>query len=370
MTLYTFIKEEPCVRGPLLAQGWEALYNGLKGFPVLKWELRKLLTITDKLTDAVLFYHGMYVEERRAGKKVPMLAREKWGTDLMEYCYSVVQKMPDYMEATGTLMSLGASYVGWTYPLTAYLCGVLNDRYTRFFSEPLPPAGKSVLETSQLFVDVYVLRYYLKDRTGDIRLQDDDHVSDIVRFCTVHFIQTLRSTSQIFEVKRLLNDTVRGGHYEEYKDKRFNSMNVLRKEHDRQAEITRGKLSKETADITYNYTQQFMDMVKEAGFALPKGPGDLVARGTEHKNCVASYSYQLERGLCIILLGEDATGELRIQTEGGIIRGTICAQYKGKYNRNKIPPAALSDLCGKMVGMYAKDVIPVTTGKKQTKWRI
>jgi hypothetical protein len=140
------------------------------------------------------------------------------------------------------------------------------------------------------------------------------------------------------------------------------SMNALRTLHDEQADAIRTK-ARLKDKATYIHDADFSRLCRKYGWQVPKGAADLVMRGHEHRNCVASYRPKHttnfgERGpytVSRILLRDDATAEIRLSTKRGKISDASLIQCKGSRNVDRQFPE-WSDMREELIGMPASIV--------------
>jgi hypothetical protein len=147
------------------------------------------------------------------------------------------------------------------------------------------------------------------------------------------FLRKRFDASKVFNLAR---DTTAGIH-------QITSMNMLQQMHDQQAAERRERVRKEES-MLYKYTPEFRAACEQGGWHLPAGSFELVERGEDHHNCVASYARRhaenIKQGIPLrgviarILLSSEATVEMRIYVNDGKITEVECIQCKGKYNKD------------------------------------
>jgi hypothetical protein len=151
--------------------------------------------------------------------------------------------------------------------------------------------------------------------------------------CSPEFLRKKFNHIQVIE---LLRDTNNVGTHA------IVSMNHLQELHDEQA--TAARRAARLADVAhYFYDNKFIEVVERFGWHLPVAAAELVERGEEHHNCVASYRKKhimlLEEAGGLrsrLLLRADATAEIQVAMRDGKLSVCNQIQCKGMHNANQL----------------------------------
>jgi hypothetical protein len=170
----------------------------------------------------------------------------------------------------------------------------------------------------------------------------------VLTWCTLRMIKKLTDIDQISKVRDLLYDT------ELEVNVKFNSINELQREHDRQAQETRLSKLGEKADKKYKYDEHFKQIVEAHGFFLPESPAAISERGEKHQNCLANYidvhSDDGDEMVTRLVFNKIGSAALLFEKSRDLVVSVGVSQYKRAYNHD-IDLDGLADLRIALTGL-------------------
>jgi hypothetical protein len=385
MFAYDFLKQDVKNNSDMLIYNWERLYLDKNVTYSVKQEVKELHKKGLPLKDSVLYWHKHVV-------LLPSLVvndsnkRQTAVNRLLDY------KLQDYTEF------LGSRFCDYMYSLAKYKQYYTNAVCVEFIKaivnydwrhktliQNLNELDITFAEFKQV-VDLYVAKpghniinyvpavivngCYTKLITNAYTYsQLAQEIYDIITHSTRNLFNYLRKLdsqevdSCIDNISMLLKDCG------DIKGIRFNSINEIRLRHDMETAKATEELMAKAGKNKYVYRPEFKQLVKESATVyLPQKPADLVLRGAQHHNCVATYTnrhtdncYTDNKNrsgfVSRILFTENATCELEFELYDGNIISTKVLQYKGAFNKNLQPPLSLYVLRMHLVGKPAEIIV-------------
>jgi hypothetical protein len=379
MFAYDFLKQDIKNNSDILVYSWERLYLDKNVAYSVKQEVKELYKKGLPLKDSVLYWHKHAVllpsliaaddSNERRGKRLKK--------DKIDYTEFLCSKFCDYMYS----LAKYEQYYNNTICIE-FINAIINYNWrNKTVIQNLTELNVTFTEFKQI-VDLYVekpghsiLKYVppvIVNKCYTCLMSDSylvQHIYDVLTYCTRNLLNHLYEldhqevNSRIDNIIMLLKDCG------DIKGMRFNSINEIQQRHDMETAKATEELMAKAGKTKYVYKPEFMQLVKESGTVyLPQKPVDLVLRGAQHHNCVATYTnrhvdncYTNNRNksgfVSRILFTENATCELELELYDGNIISTKVLQYKGAFNKNLQPPLSLYVLRMHLVGKPAEIIV-------------
>jgi hypothetical protein len=331
MLAYEFMKNNPKQNATLVSDKWLELFTDPDVPYGVKEELRQIQSITTDFSDAVLYFHGILVMD------FFISGRERVSTTRL---HSVLEENKRWIEALYTFHQLEPQYDNALKRMFFELCDKGCPReldYTR----------KDMLKACELYCEHYGIpewtiwtAYFFGLRQPPYNMygchshhtnNTDTWLRQQFQYMSINFLRS-SSVDTINKASELFSDVP-----SPIDGQKYTSIGDLEDAHDQRTAETVQKMLMEKPD-TLEYYPAFLEAVKKYGFTLPMSRNDLIERGAIHHNCVATYANKHcsnnRYPMCRLVFDKNATAELSIHVEHGLVVAVMVAQYKGRYNKD------------------------------------
>jgi hypothetical protein len=346
MLAYDYLKENPRENAKLISDGWATLVTDPTVPYGVKRELLDLQKITPDITDSLLYFHGVYTidcmvdkstdKSKRLFNELPTL--RPW----LDAAYSYLQNNIGTKERVDSFFRfLGRNLLTIPTCLTMQEMIAVVNTYTKM-------VGNTNLTLADLCLDA--IRHDNARRLLSNRYVTITHAYEFFRFLDRSFLvkadeETLKKAIDLFRDVPIPDDD----------QPKYKSLSEMERAHDeRTAQEVKRML--EDKPRRYTYHAEFMELVTKYGFTLPMTKNDMVFRGAEHHNCVATYAnkhftmYEYSHYYTRLIFAKDATAELSLYHSHGKIVAVMVPQYKGRYNKDFAEPEELTNLRIELTG--------------------
>jgi hypothetical protein len=349
MLTYDFLKEDPS-RDKLIKGSWVKLFNREDVPYSVMCELKELTKAGYMCDDATLFWNKVAIEILINGevtgsnafmsklcKPVMFDACHIYGNNLYNnriatLLYSVVQKH-DFNPNAITMAVKCLQY--WRDKFKEYermpIVEATVNGLIRYKAVP-QNVDKDLVHGILLLVGILHWNHEQIAQFGPYLTHLKQTASLILPRCTLRMVQKLSSRDQINKVHDLLYDT------ELEVGAKFNSINELQREHDRQAQEKRLNKLGDKVDKKYKYDEHFKQIVEANGFFLPESPIAISDRGEEHQNCLANYidHHAADDGEMVtrLVFNKVASAALILERRKDRVVTVGVSQYKRAYNHD------------------------------------
>jgi hypothetical protein len=375
-SLFTYLKENPRINGPKIKQDWKALLSEDSLPASIKAELNELLSHKFMvLSDTVLFWsdHVQKLRMTDVGEYKTIRGKRTWcahqypiypeafSSSFATAAYSLIQLEPEQAETD--------RYADYIYKV---IFGTTDSRelYTKYTNWTIEKVRKLVRSCCYVYngkMMSNVMRF--SEVYFDNRVLPDCECLLWADWLDESFLSTITE-----EQRRFIADVLKDCDKPKA-DAKFKSINDVERAHDARTEREVVKLA-ENGTIELIYNKELVDVSYKFGFRLPKSNIDMIKRGKQHNNCVATYFDKHKSALLISLMEagitreisrifftDTATLELSIEyCRKGII-STRVIQYKGRFNKDAVRDTSLIALRIALVGLPA-EILQVTCKEK------
>jgi hypothetical protein len=353
MLTFEYLKTNPQKNATRIKLGWRELFTDPECPHGVKAELLELDKLIDEISDAILYFHSVYMIRKFTcplnykGKPIQKFKSDEWfgetikNKKIIDALYSYVQMHPETKEQIDDL------FMGFDSVTTSAIYLELTAQELFRIIEHCISRGILILDESTC---LRIINPAIGSATRD-NMYRSVHWTECIRYLSLDFLRTC-DMNTLYRCQELFRDVPTPP-----LDNRYNSYGELERAHEArtEAEVQR-MLQQNPAKIIYDPV--FKDIVKAHGYTLPATRNDMIRRGAEAHNCVATYADKQVRNNSIectrlVFAPNTVTAELYFHCEYDLIVMVECRQYKGRYNKEVERPIDLTKLRIALTGQPA-----------------